>query len=100
MSDHEPRARITWTNIVIIILATLTIGANILGLLEIQSLIKHNQAETVTARAQNMERQDDLKNYTKCIVLLRFNQPPIDLSSKAAVSKALDVCATTVPSNK
>lgn len=61
--------------------------------LRLQQVIDQNNQATVTARQQNIDRQNDLKDYIKCILLVRFNQPPVDATSKAAVSKALDECA-------
>lgn len=71
------------------------VGFNIFLGLRLQQVINQNNASTVAARQQNIDRQNDLKNYIKCLSLVRFNQPPVDLSSKTAVSKALDQCAQT-----
>lgn len=69
------------------------VGFNIFLGLRLQQVIDQNNQATVDARQQNIARQNDLKNYVKCVSLVRFNQPPVDLTSKNAVSKALDECA-------
>lgn len=52
------------------------------------------QNQTVQARIQNMQRQQQITDYIKCIVLLRFYQPPITTTStKPEVETALDSCA-------
>lgn len=69
------------------------VGFNIFLGLRLQQVIDQNNQATVEARQQNIARQGDLKNYIKCLSLIRFNEPPVDLTSKQAVSAALDQCA-------
>lgn len=71
------------------------VGFNVFLGLRLQQVIDQNNQATVTARQQNIDRQNDLKDYIKCLSLVRFNQPPVDVTSKAAVSKALDDCAAS-----
>lgn len=69
------------------------VGFNVFLGLRLQQVIDQNNKATVEARQNNIARQDDLKNYIKCLSLIRFNQPPVDVTDKAAVSAALDTCA-------
>lgn len=68
---------------------------NLFVLLRLQQVIDQNNRATIEARQQNIERQNDQKNYIKCVLLIRFNEPPVDLTTKSSVSKALDQCAQT-----
>lgn len=60
-----------------------------------QSIINSNQASALTARKANVQRQEDLKNYVKCITLARFDNPELvsPTVTKQQVSDALDKCA-------
>lgn len=62
----------------------------------LQHVIDSNNAATVQARKDNIERQEQSQNYIKCIVLLKFSQPPLDPNSRKSVEAALDKCAKTV----
>ncbi len=54
-----------------------------------------SQVAAVVARQQNADRQEQLKSYIKCIVLLKFN-PMLSVNSpEPDVSAALDNCAIT-----
>ena len=73
----------------------LVVAFNVFVGLRLQQVIDQNNQSTVDARKANVARQNDLKNYIKCLSLIKFNEPPIDLTSKSAVSEALDVCAVS-----
>lgn len=64
--------------------------------LRIQTVIDNNNAATVQARKDNVERETQSQQYIKCIVLLRFNTTPMALQTKAGVEKALDACASEI----
>lgn len=89
----EPKQKRDWVNIAFIVFLSLSIAANLVGLFEIQQNISANQASTIQARQDNTNRQINLKNYVKCVLLLRFDPGLIPTSTKADVSKALDECA-------
>lgn len=60
-----------------------------------QQIIINNQKSTLEARKANMERQENLKNYIKCIFLAKFDDPAAALptATRQQVSNALDNCA-------
>lgn len=59
-----------------------------------KTIIENAQQSTLEAREANIERQEDLKSYVKCIVLLRYNYPDLnETSPKSDVETALDSCA-------
>lgn len=103
----ETKPRRSWLNIIIAILLPITIGINIWGLhlssnnaeqakilaTQNQKIASDAQASTITAREQNIERQEQLKSYIKCIVLLKF-EPTLTVNSpEVDVAAALDKCA-------
>lgn len=50
--------------------------------------------ETRVARAANIARQNEIQDYIKCVVLLRYYEPPVTASStKQETVVALDSCA-------
>lgn len=57
------------------------------------SVNAQNKKATLDARAANAQRQQGLKDYIKCLSLLRFDYTPEQLTTKNDVSKALDSCA-------
>lgn len=68
--------------------------------LRIQSVIDQNQADVLRAREANIQRQVELKDYIKCVLIIRFDYTPEELATKEGVTKALDTCAkTSVPPN-
>lgn len=53
-----------------------------------------SSTSTVQARIDNKERQDNLKRYIKCILLIRYDHPELNANStKEQVSSALDDCS-------
>jgi hypothetical protein len=58
-----------------------------------QKLDADAQKATVVARQQNIERQEQLKSYIKCIVLIRYDHTPESLTTREGVESALDGCA-------
>lgn len=69
---------------------------NVAGLFQIRNLITDNQANAVVARKQNIQRQEEIKGYIKCIILLRYDNPNLSPASpRADVEKALDKCAVS-----
>lgn len=83
-----------WLNVANAIILPIVIATNIWGLYSLKHYISENQAEVVIARQQNKDRQDNIINYARCIVLLRFDNPNLGPSStKPEVSAALDKCA-------
>lgn len=90
---ETPKLKRNWINITLIVFLTLAIASNLIGLYEIQQNINNNQTTTLQARQDNAARQEDLKNYVKCVLLLKYNPNLIATSTKANVSKALDDCA-------
>lgn len=61
---------------------------------QIQSIINNNQKSTLEARGANVQRQVELKNYIKCILLIRYDNPNLTATSpRADTELALDRCA-------
>lgn len=89
--------------IAIYILVGVTIGARqvfVVGhkidnnVQQTQTIINNNQAGTLQARKDNIQRQKDLNGYIKCLVLLRYDRPDITpASSRQDTESALDNCA-------
>lgn len=91
----------------LLMLATVTTVGVIIGVREVfvvghkidenvqntQMIIQNNQASTLQARKDNITRQNDLKNYVKCIALAPFDVPASELSTRTGSEKALDNCA-------
>lgn len=78
-------------------LVVIVLIINMYGLYQIQNIIKTNQAGTLEARKQNVQRQDELKGYIECIVLLGKAHPDINfqISSLEQTKALLDECAKT-----
>lgn len=59
-----------------------------------QKFASDSQAQTVVARKQNIDRQNEIKGYIKCVLLLRYDNPNLGTNSpRADVEAALDKCA-------
>jgi len=64
------------------------------NVLLVQSIIVDNQRSAVEARKTNAQRQTEIKDYVKCIVLLRYDNPTLTTNSpRADTEAALDRCA-------
>lgn len=68
---------------------------NIFAVIQLNRVINQNQADTVEARKQNIDRQEEIQGYIKCVLLIRYTAPPEDLTTQAGTEKALDKCATS-----
>lgn len=66
---------------------------NIFISIRLQTIINQNQTEALQAREANTARQNELKDYIKCVLLLRFDAPPEQLVDRDGVEGALDTCA-------
>lgn len=56
--------------------------------------IQANKADTLKAREANTARQAEIKEYIRCIVLLRYDNPTLTAQSpREDVENALDKCA-------
>lgn len=92
LTKLDRRDRVTRGLEVVVLLILMAI--NIFGLFRIESIIKSNQVGTIEARKANAARQDELKGYIKCIVLLRYDNPNLNSESpRVDVEIALDKCA-------
>lgn len=59
-----------------------------------QRFAEASQRQTIDARKANVQRQNEIKDYIKCLALLRFEEPPITVNSnKQETVAALDKCA-------
>lgn len=59
-----------------------------------QTIINNNQAGTLEARKDSIQRSNESKGYIKCIFLLRYDRPDIGPDSpRQDVESALDNCA-------
>lgn len=50
--------------------------------------------QTLDARQANIQRQDELKDYIKCILLIRYDSTPEQLATRKGGEAALDHCAS------
>lgn len=66
---------------------------NVFTAVRLQQVISQNQANTLEARQQNIQRQNQLQGYIKCILLLRYNATPESLATLEGAEAALDACA-------
>jgi hypothetical protein len=67
---------------------------NIFLSVRLQQVIDSNQADTLQARTANIERQQQLEGYIKCVLLIRYDVPPESLTTKEGAAAALDSCAS------
>lgn len=60
-------------------------------------IIQDNQKSTLAARQQNTQREEDIKNYVKCIVLLGKKHPDVNYATidYDQAKALLDECANT-----
>lgn len=78
----------------LIVLAVL-VCAQLASTVALQNVINENQKRTVAARAANAQRQQEQKDYIKCIILLKYDAPNLNAqSTRSDVETALDNCAT------
>lgn len=78
--------------VVIVVLLAATIFGVFLNL-KLQQVIDRNQEEARQARAANIDRQGEMKNYIKCILLIRFDSTPEALATRGGAEAALNACA-------
>jgi Na+/H+ antiporter NhaC len=76
-----------------IAILAIVVAFNVFTGVRLQNQIEANNKATITAREQNITRQTEIKDYIKCLSLLKFTVPAPDLTTKEGVSKALDACA-------
>lgn len=74
-------------------LLLVVVGFNVFTGVRLQNQIEANNKATIAAREQNIGRQTEIKDYIKCLSLLKFTAPPESLTTKEGVTKALDACA-------
>lgn len=86
--------RKAWVEALQYILIIAVLIVNIIGIVKIQTVINDNQAQTIVARQQNIQRQQEIKDYIKCLILLRYDNPTLTVNStRAQTEAALDKCA-------
>lgn len=62
--------------------------------LRLQSVINKNNQTATDSRKTNAQRQNEIQDYIKCVVLIRFDDPPLPATAtREETSKALDECA-------
>ncbi len=61
--------------------------------LRLQQVIDENNRATVEARMANIERQGELKDYVKCVILIGFDNTPEQLATREGTEAALIKCA-------
>jgi hypothetical protein len=66
---------------------------NVFTAVRLQNVIDQNQADTLQAREANIARQDELKDYIKCVLLIRYDVPPEHLTTRDGAEQSLDTCA-------
>lgn len=69
---------------------------NVFTAVRLQYIIDKNQEDTLQARDANVDRQEELQGYIKCVLLLRFDTTPEQFATREGASKALDDCAKQV----
>lgn len=91
---HKIDARDRLMRVLEVVALLIIMGINIFGLFQIESIIKTDQAGTVAARQANKDRQQQITDYIKCLVLLRYDAPTLGpQSTRAETEAALDKCA-------
>lgn len=86
--------RKAWVEALQYILIIAVLVVNIIGIVKIQTVINDNQAQTIAARQTNLQHQQEIKDYIKCIVLLRYDNPTLTVNStRSETEVALDKCA-------
>lgn len=67
---------------------------NIFTAIRLQNVIDRNQANAVEARKSNFARQNEIKSYIKCILLIRYDHPELTQTSpRSEVEQALEECS-------
>lgn len=69
------------------------VAFNIFLGLRIQSVIDQNQRDAKARSEAAQQDRNEQKDYIKCVLLIKFDDPPADLTTKVGTSKALDACA-------
>lgn len=80
--------------IIEIVFLVIAISFTIFGLIRIQQLISLSQQETLQRSEKAAQERGETKQYIRCILLIRFDNPPETLTTREGVAKALDNCAT------
>jgi hypothetical protein len=88
-ADHRDKVVHTLEIIVLFAVVLFTI----ITLVRLQQIIDQNQQSTLEARRINMARQTEIKDYIKCIVLIKYDTPPEDLTTRTGTEAALNACA-------
>ncbi len=68
---------------------------NVLIGVGILKVIDQNQKDALVRSEQASLDRKEQKDYIKCVLLIRFDTPPEDLTTRKGVEKALDACAAT-----
>lgn len=83
--------RAVYFSVAILVLLTIF---NVVTAVRLQTVINQNQKDALTARQANIDRQGELKDYVKCVLLISFDVPKDQLTTRQGTEKALDHCAT------
>lgn len=81
------------SNLLTLVLVPLVIGVNIFSIFQLRNFVVDNQRGVLVARQDNRRRQEEIKNYVRCILLLRFEIAQEDFGNEKVVTEALDRCA-------
>lgn len=77
-----------------LLVLALAVAFNMFSAFHLLGEVDRFRQETLIAREANIERQEKIQDYIKCVVLLRFYEPPITEDSiEQEVRDALDSCA-------
>lgn len=78
----------------------LVVGFNIFIAFQVQRVVHDHQEITLSARKANIARQEELEDYIKCVLLIRYDVPPEQLTTRNGAEVALDACAARETSEK
>ncbi len=86
---------------IVSVVLVLVVAFNILNVIRLQQVFRQNEAAAVAAREANRNRQNEIKAYIRCVILLRYDNPNLTPQSpRQDVETALDKCAANSQINK
>lgn len=66
---------------------------SLFSILRLQQIVHQNDVAATQRSVQAQNDRDELKGYIRCILLIRYDAPPEQLTSREGVAKTLDGCA-------
>jgi hypothetical protein len=68
-------------------------GFNIFSAIRLQDVVDQNHDAAIQRSELATRQRQEQKDYIKCVLLIRFDVPPEQLTTREGTEKALDDCA-------